>query len=292
MNLFRDGFACTSFKYKFSSMSGKTIIMNGSVQKGTLTIVGTGIKLGEHLTQESLFAIKNAEKVFAVVADAATLHWLKTLNSQVESLHVFYDEDKDRLETYQQMIETIADSVIQGAKTCAIFYGHPGVFVFPSHEVINKLQRLGYSAKMLPGLSADACLYADLGVDPAKDGCQSFEATDFLLFNRTIDPSVGCLLWQVGVIAEFKGKSTFSEDARFQIFVDELEKYYPSTHQVTLYEAAQFKIFEAKIITVSISELRQTKVSTLSTLYIPPANKKRINHEIAKLLQVDTARFT
>jgi len=265
--------------------------MKNSPHKGSLTIVGTGIKLSDHLTKESLIAIKNADKVLAVVADSATFHWLKSLNSNVESLQAFYGKEKDRLETYQQMIDTIAESVINGYKTCAIFYGHPGIFVLPSHEVIEKLQNLGYSAKMLPGISADACLFADLGVDPARDGCQSYEATDFLLFNRALDPSVACIMWQVGVIAEFKAKSVASNDKRFGVFVDELLKYYPKDHIVTLYEAAQFGIFDSKIIEVTIEKLRETKVSTISTLYIPPANKKRINHEIAKLLEVDTARF-
>jgi len=260
-------------------------------RKGSLTIVGTGIKLSDHLTKESLTEIKTADKVFAVVADSATFHWLKSLNSNVESLQAFYGEEKDRLETYQQMVDTIAESVIDGYKTCAIFYGHPGIFVLPSHKVIKKLQNSGYSAKMLPAISADACLFADLGVDPARDGCQSYEATDFLLFNRTIDPSVACVMWQVGVIAEFNARSVSSTDQRFGVFVDELEKYYPKDHLVTLYEAAQFGIFEYKIIEVTVEGLRKTKISTISTLYIPAAKKKTLNLEMANRLQIDIARF-
>jgi len=260
-------------------------------RKGSLTIVGTGIKLGDHLTKESLSEIKNADKVFAVVADSATFHWLKSLNPNIESLQAFYGKEKDRLETYHQMVNTIAESVIEGYQTCAIFYGHPGIFVLPSHEVIKKLQNLGYSAKMLPGISADACLFADLGVDPARDGCQSYEATDFLLFNRTIDPSVACVMWQVGVIAEFRGQPVANSDQRFGVFVDELEKYYPKDHVVTLYEATQFGIFESKIIEVTVEKLRETDISIISTLYIPPANEKKLNHKIAKLLNVNIARF-
>lgn len=267
-------------------------IKQGKAKQGSLTVVGTGIKLGDHLTRESLSAIKKADKVFAVVTDSAAFHWLRSINSNIESLQKFYNSDKDRVETYQQMVDIITQSVIDGHKTCAIFYGHPGVFVLPSHEVIDKLSSLGYDAKMLPGVSADACMYADVGFDPATSGCQSFEATDFLLFNRKLDPTVATVLWQVGVIAEFNGKRTSNKDKRFQIFVDELENYFHSSHEVVLYEAAQFGFFKPKIIKVTIGELRDTKISTISTLYIPPAKKKRINHEIAQLLEVDTSRFT
>jgi hypothetical protein len=34
---------------------------------------------------------------------------------------------------------------------------------------------------MLPAISAEDCLFADLGVDPADHGCPSYEATDFLV---------------------------------------------------------------------------------------------------------------
>lgn len=267
-------------------------IKPGKAKQGSLTVVGTGIKLGDHLTRESLSAIKKADKVFAVVTDSATFHWLKSINPNIESLQKFYSAEKDRVDTYQQMVDAISQSVIDGYRTCAIFYGHPGVFVLPSHEVVEKLTQMGYQAKMLPGVSADACMYADLGFDPATNGCQSFEATDFLLFNRRIDPTVATVIWQVGVIAEFNGTGTSNTDNRFQVFVDELEKYFSSSHEVVLYEAAQFGIFNSKINRVTIEELRDTKVSTISTLYIPPAEKKRINYEIAKLLEVDTSRFT
>ena len=54
------------------------------------------------------------------------------------------------------------------------------VFVQPSHESIAIARLEGFSARMLPGISAEDCLFADIGLDPGKDGCQSFEATDFL----------------------------------------------------------------------------------------------------------------
>jgi hypothetical protein len=37
---------------------------------------------------------------------------------------------------------------------------------------------------MLPGISAEDCLFADLGIDPGIYGCQSYEATDFLANGR------------------------------------------------------------------------------------------------------------
>lgn len=41
-------------------------------------------------------------------------------------------------------------------------------------------------------------MYADLDLDPGTHGVQSFEATDFLLYRRQIDPTSALILWQAG----------------------------------------------------------------------------------------------
>jgi len=62
---------------------------------------------------------------------------------------------------------------------------------------------------MLPGISAEDCLFADLGIDPSFMGCQTVEATDLLLRNRPLITSGHVLIWQVGVVGDpgfnFKG---------------------------------------------------------------------------------------
>src|SRR5439155_2475209 len=84
----------------------------------------------------------------------------------------------------------------------AALYGHPGVFVYPSHEAVSRARADGFAARMLPAVSAEDCLFADLGVDPGATGCQSYEATDFLLRQRQVDPTAALILWQVSVIGE------------------------------------------------------------------------------------------
>ena len=87
-----------------------------------------------------------------------------------------------------------------GSKVVGVFYGHPGVFVFPSHRAIAIARQEGYQARMLPGISAEDCLYADLGIDPGITGCHMYEATDFLLHEKPVDKTGHLILWQVGVV--------------------------------------------------------------------------------------------
>src|SRR5207244_11062689 len=100
--------------------------------------------------------------------------WIKDINPSAESLYPYYRQGESRMIAYVEMIERILYEVRKGLRVCAAFYGHPGVFVYPSHEAIKQARLEGYSAKMLPGISAEDCLFADLGIDPARNGCQSF----------------------------------------------------------------------------------------------------------------------
>lgn len=87
-----------------------------------------------------------------------------------------------------------------GLDVLGIFYGHPGVFVSPTHRAIAIAQDEGYVAKMLPGVSAEDYMFSDLGFDPAVHGCMSQEATALLLTGTKLDPTVHNIIWQVGSV--------------------------------------------------------------------------------------------
>src|ERR1700676_3415101 len=166
------------------------------MRTGSLTVVRSGIRLGQ-TTIEARSHIEQADKVLFLVADPLAWSWIADLNPTAESLHVFYERSADRMTAYIGMVEHILSRVRQGVKVCGAFYGHPGVFAFPTHEAIRRARADGIEARMLPGVSAEDCLFADLGIDPAPTGCQSFEATDFLVYNRHIDPTAALVLWQL-----------------------------------------------------------------------------------------------
>jgi len=139
--------------------------------------------------------------------------------------------------------------------TCLACYGHPGVFVYPSHEAIRRARAEGYEARMLPGISAEDCLFADLGVDPGISGCQSYEATDFMANARRIDPTSSVILWQIGVVGDATFKRHGYDLSAFPLLIERLLEYYPPTHVTYLYEAAIFPGCEPVIHPVPIQSL-------------------------------------
>src|SRR5688572_17163619 len=129
---------------------------------GSLLIVGTGINGLSQTTLEAVAAIRDAEQVFYVVTDPTTEAWIRMANPRAATLSDLYAPGKHRRQTYAEMTERIVAAVHSGLRVCVVFYGHPGVFVETSHTALAQLRAEGYPARMLPGVSSDACLYADL----------------------------------------------------------------------------------------------------------------------------------
>ncbi|MDZ4690042.1 SAM-dependent methyltransferase [Terricaulis sp.] len=241
--------------------------------RGSLIVVGTGIRLAQQCTPEARDAIEAADVVFAVVPDPIAEHWLGTLNANIVSLQPLYGGDRTRTETYEAMTDAILDGVRAAKRVCAVFYGHPGVFVTPSHEAVRRARAEGFDAHLLPGISAEDCLYADLGVDPGRLGCQSYEATDFIVNARKIDTTAVLIIWQIAVAGELTLRVLAPDARRLAVLVKVLLEDYPPHHVVIVYEAATLPITEAKIQALPLRELHTATVSQLSTLYIPPLSR-------------------
>jgi uncharacterized protein YabN with tetrapyrrole methylase and pyrophosphatase domain len=257
-------------------------------KKGSLTIVGSGIELVRDATTGTRMAIEQADKVLMLVTDPANEMWVKKLNSNVESLFDCYVDGRPRLEAYKKMVERILDNVKAGFNVCAVFYGHPGVFVNPSHEAIRIARTMGFSARMLPGISAEDCLFADIGLDPGKHGCQSFEATDFLVRNRKFDPKSPLVLWQIGTIGDlyFHKNGCTLETAKHgvRILRNVLEKHYDKDHEVIIYQASHLPLCQPKIQRVTLMNIEDAEIKAASTMYIPPNGPQTQDEEVIKQL--------
>ena len=253
---------------------------------GSLIVVGSGIQAAGQLTIEARNTISHADKVFYLVTDYLTECYLKKLNSSAESLHSCYETGKDRFLSYLEMVDRILGKVREENEVCAVFYGHPGVFAYPSHEAIRQARKEGFYARMLPGISAEDCLFADLGVDPASHGCQSYEATDFLIYKRIFDPCSSLVIWQVGVIGDLTFQASDYETSGIQVLVEHLQQAYGSDHVTIVYEAAQYPIFEPRIETVPLLDLPKVSLSSASTLYIPPKAPRKLDQQMLARLGI------
>lgn len=246
--------------------------MSDRPSQGSLVVVGSGFKAGGQWTFEAQSAVTHADQVFYVDTNPATVAQIHALNDNAQTLVDLYDKGKPRPVTYAQMAKRILEAVRKGLDVCAVFYGHPGVFAQVPHQVIQTARAEGYPATMLPGVSAEDCLFADLLVDPGRHGCLSYEATDFLLHRRAVDRRSVLVLWQIGIIAQtdFQGKRYEHDTGGLSMLVDLLLEHYPAEHLVIVYEAAQLAIFTPRVESIPIQALPDADLTTASTLVIKP----------------------
>ena len=252
-------------------------------RQGSLVVAGSGIQLLRQLTPEARDAVEGADRVFFLASDPATSEWVRSVSPGARSLGELYRPGPRRREIYAEMVEAILDAVRGGASVCALFYGHPGVYVAPSHEAVARARAEGYSARMLPGISAEDCLFADLGVDPANHGWQSFEATDFLLRGYEPDPAAALVLWQVDALGKLDS-SAGQEPGSLAVLAERLGELYPPEHELVFYLASTYPIADALVERLALAQLAGLAEAPAPTLYVPPARRRKIDPERARRL--------
>lgn len=260
--------------------------------KGSFVAVGLGMMLGAHLSPRSRSEIEQADIVFGLVSDAIVELWLQDIRPDTRSLQPFYAEGKRRTDSYDEMIAAMMHEVRAGRRVCGVFYGHPGVFAQVPHHAVAAARAEGFDAEMHPGISAEDCLYADLGIDPGTFGCQHYEASQLMFYQRKIDPSAYLVLWQIGLAGD-RSLARYGTDAPYRRLLLELlsEEGYPPTHEVIVYEAATLPISAPRIERLPLSALVDADLRLQSTLVVPPARPLRRNDEmLRRIARIDAAR--
>ena len=229
-------------------------MVDGPASRGRLVVVGTGIRSIAQLTLEAAAWIRAADIVCYALADPVTQRWVLDNAKQAEDLAVYYDESANRLATYDRMAARLVAHARAGRTVVGAFYGHPGIFTDPSHQAVAIARAEGIEARMLPGISAEDCLFADLGIDPGLGASESYEATEMLVRGRHPDATSHVVVWQIGVLGQ-QGFDSAEPTSPLQPLVDHLLQTYPPDHLVTHYQGAQLVLCDSLIQRVPLAEL-------------------------------------
>lgn len=244
---------------------------------GSLIVVGTGIAFPGQATVETLDYMKAADIVFYNVgADNLASNWIENNAKETRDLYQYYESGVSRSEAYDAMVKAIVDSVKQGNTTVAAFYGHPGVFVGPGYRAVEECRALGYTARMLPGVSAVDCMYADLEFDPANSGIVMLEATQYLVCSLEIPSTMPLILWQAGCVAD----TTFNASGHTQnvdLLQDVLLRHYPSDHPLVAYMASVIPGIQPSVETGTVNTLTSMDIHASHTLMLPPLHSPKID---------------
>lgn len=253
--------------------------------QSSLTVVGTGIKFVSHLTVEAKTYISSADVVLYLVNDPAMEEWIKKNNKNAKSLAKLYFSYSLRKDSYEAITTYILNALKKNKNVCVALYGHPTIFAEPALEATKKAKILGYSTHILPGISSEACLFADLLINPGSVGYQSYEATDFLIKPKLFDTSCHLILWQVGTIGIISHPKDYINKKGIILLTQKLLEYYSGLHAITLYEAAIYPGFSPIIQNITLKDLPSASLNSVTTLYIPPGTQ--IKHDAVMLNLLD-----
>lgn len=253
-------------------------------ERGRLVVVGCGFQPSRHASQRSISEIARADIVFAL-ADAFALDWIARHNRNLHDLGRFYADERDRRASYRDMQRAIVDEVRAGRRVCVVFYGHPAVFAQVGRKALAQARADGFETAMEPGISAEACLYADLDLDPGEHGLQSLEATQLLIEQRNIDSSALLLLWQVAQTGNLACTGFDARTEWLELLVDKLARWYPRDHEVILYEAATLPIQDFRADRTGLGDLPCARIATATTLVIPPLRPPEPDHAMLERLR-------
>ncbi len=259
------------------------------MQTSSLTVLGTGLRAARDTTIEAKECIERASKVLYLVADSGSAAWIEQLNPSAQSLAGLYELGKLRFEIYEITIKEILSWLRRTSALCVAFYGHPGFYAFAGHEAIERARREGFLARMLPGISCQDQMFADLGVDPGASGCPTYEATSFLIHHARLEPTAGLVLLQAGVLGE-AGWPPSEDNTRLHVLSEHLAQLYGPDHEVVVYEASFDPDLPARFQRTRLSTLHPVKISVASTLYVPPKGLPEPNFELLKKLGMNPPR--
>lgn len=250
-----------------------------------LSCVGVGIALGAHLTPSARSRIETADVVFVAVSDPLVELWIQTMHADARSLQPFYREGLSRQRSYDGMHDAILAEVCGGRRVCVALYGHPGIFAWVGHAAIRSARALGYQAAMLPGISAEDCLYADLGIDPGTHGVTHLEATQFMVERHRIDKAGYLVLWQAGVAGD-RSLARFGTGSAYRALLrDVLQRDYPLEHPVVIYRAATLATAQPRIEHAVLADLAALRIELPDTLILPPAGTREADPEVLQRLR-------
>lgn len=263
-------------------MHTKNKIKSGAIDDCDIYIAGSGIVSVDQITNEVDRAIRRSNEVIYVDNGIGIYEFLSERCEKVTDLiEPSYVINENRINAYHNMAARVLEAALSHAPVTFLLYGHPTVFSYPPFIISRAAKLLNLKIKVLPGISAMGCIFAELGLDPGSVGLQIHEATNLILKHIPLVPEIPALIWQIGSLETCLYSSKMSNRNRYARFREYLLKYYSEDHVVTAIFCSSYPLMPTEVINFPLGKIADYAVDMHSgyTLYIPPAVEDIIKDE-------------
>ncbi len=174
-------------------------------KEGSISIFGTGVKAIAQITLETNFLLQKMDKVFHMSSNDSIAKYLDSIGCEEVNLNYLYAEGNQRKNVYKKISEIIVSKVSTNKIDCAFLTTGNPVFLNTIVRYICDLAKAkGVPVNIYPGVSSIDSILVDIRLPVGLTGLQCYECTHFIKFQPHIDIRVPLLLFQPGVIEDFK----------------------------------------------------------------------------------------
>lgn len=226
---------------------------------GTITIVGLGPGSPDALTLRAIKEIEETKNLYLRTKKHPTVRFIEEKGIAYKS----FDELYDNYQTFEEVYENIAKRVIENAVEQDIVYavpGHPLVAEDSVQRILVLAGQKGIQTQIVPSVSFIDAMVDSLYIDPI----QGLKVLDGLQLGKyKADASVHNIITQI-----------YNRRVASDVKLHLMEIYEDET-EVVLIRAAGVK-GEERVERVPLYDMdRLDWVDHLTSLYIPPASRKR-----------------
>ncbi len=251
---------------------------SGRSEAFDIYVVGLGAVGVSQITREAEQAIGRSRTVYFVDNALGVAEHLATLCPNAVNLMSSYRRHEPRGAAYDRMVTAVISAALEAPPVTFAVYGHPSMYVYPAHQVLEAAALLDLRCQVLPGISTVDAILCELGIDPGFHGLQMYEANDAICRSRPLQPDVPCLLLQVGTLETGLASAAKSRPERLDRLARYLSQFYPESHTVAIVTLATCRIFRSRIVSFALGEMRQhvQELTLDATLYIPPVRLRPV----------------
>jgi uncharacterized protein len=236
-----------------------------------LYIVGAGVAIPDHLTGQSLAALRACGRIFVNLEESALAQLPTDIAARCESVRHLYQDQALRVENYRAVTQAVIDAMGNGPVGW-LTPGHPRVFDSVSEGLVTACRQRGWKVRIVPGISSVDTILAELNYDPLR-GLLIYDATAMVVRKLVPLTSTALLLMQPHVFGTDIAQLSPSSKLDLTPLRDHLRLFYPPEHRCAFIRSASQSADEHAVTWTLLEDLPSVPSEKVAgaSLFVPPS---------------------